>query len=118
MNDSETVDRSAVDHVISIGGEDLLEHLIRLFLTMTPERLKAAREAFSKDDLECVYRELHALRSGAGNLGAAKVSRTCSAIEMQAKAGEAAGIDEMLDVLEMQFEQAKATFEGILAETR
>jgi HPt (histidine-containing phosphotransfer) domain-containing protein len=63
-----------------------------------------------------VHRELHALRSGAGNLGASKLTRTSTAIELQAKAGESAGLDNMLDVLESQFNQASDELWRILEE--
>lgn len=112
MADQISIDPTAIEHIVSVGGEDLLRHLTGLFGTTAPERIAAARAAADAGDSSRVYLEAHALRSAAANLGATRFVAVAAAIEARAKSGNLDGIGVLLKGLTDKFEEALAALEA------
>jgi CheY-like chemotaxis protein len=55
--------------------------MIAIFLDDAPAHIDALREAVSKRDSAAIAREAHALKSGAGNVGAMRIYELCEKLE-------------------------------------
>ncbi len=76
----------------SLGGKDTaLAELIDLFLADLPWRTAAIAAAMERADAAAVALHAHALRSGAGNFGAARLDDICGRLE---QAGSCGALDE------------------------
>ncbi len=116
MSGTEHISRDAVDHVIKVGGEDLLVHLIDLFEQTVPQRIFLAKKATKKGDLPAVEQALHALRSGASNLGALALTELATTGEEQAREGVAEGLKEIISKISAKYDIAAAELEEIRKE--
>lgn len=74
--------------------------IVALFLSDTPPRLEAMREAASRGDTSVVRDGAHCLKGSAANLGACRMAWLCSEIET----GELSRLDQ----LEREFEHVAA----------
>lgn len=80
------------------GVSGALEILDR-FLEEAPGRLESALRALSSGDLKTVQFNLHRIRSDAGWLGAREVQELAGQGEEQIVAGQAEGLQELLERL-------------------
>ena len=85
MSETHSVlDRSVVSSLRELGGDDdpgLFFELVHMFLSDTPERMRALSEAFDKGDPTALERAAHALKSSSANLGALGLSALFRDIE-------------------------------------
>lgn len=80
------------------GGAGFLASLVDTFLTSTPERLAAMREAAASGDGVALARAAHALRGSALQLGATHLGELCAALEAPGlSGGEAPGLVEQAE---------------------
>jgi HPt (histidine-containing phosphotransfer) domain-containing protein len=82
------VDDAALERLRSFGGHKLLNGMIELFVRNAPTRAADAREALDCGDAGALRSALHALKSSAGQLGAATVYQACIAGEELASRGD------------------------------
>lgn len=93
---------------VQIPGEpNLLLELIDLFVTETPIKLDALRNAFSQKDYVQVRRISHNLKGGSGSLGANPMMKVCAEIEQRCKNNSLESLDSLLIQLEMEFMRAE-----------
>jgi HPt (histidine-containing phosphotransfer) domain-containing protein len=85
------LDNAALDRLRSFGGDKLLNGMIELFVKNAPTRAADAREALDCGDAAALRSALHALKSSAGQLGAATVYQACVSGEELASRGELGG---------------------------
>ena len=85
---SSLLDAAALNRLRSFGGEKLLSGMIELFVKNAPTRAADAREALDCGDAAALRAALHALKSSAGQLGAATVYEACVAGEELASRGD------------------------------
>ena len=71
-----------------VGGDRLIRDLIDLLFENAPRKLAAARQALAGGDADAVRRLAHALKSSAGNLGAADMQRAAADLECDADDGK------------------------------
>ncbi len=95
-------DPAALDRLRRFGGSHLLNTMISLFLSSTPERIDATRSAIAAGDAAAAELALHSLKSSAAQLGALRMQRLSQFGELRAQAGEVAELDEL--VIELQQE--------------
>jgi HPt (histidine-containing phosphotransfer) domain-containing protein len=86
----QVLDEAALDRLRGFGGEKLLRGMIELFVRNAPTKAAEAREALDCGDSAALRAALHALKSSAGQLGAATVHQACVAGEELASRGELA----------------------------
>src|SRR5207253_7239494 len=63
------------------GQNQLLPHLIRLYLQEVPAQLAALQEAVAQGDAGRVEELAHGLRGSSAQLGATRMSRLCAALQ-------------------------------------
>lgn len=79
----EAGDRNALERLERFGGLKLREELTRLFLQEAPARIASAHAAHAAGDIVQIRAMAHALKSSAGQMGAARVASLCEQIETQ-----------------------------------
>jgi len=89
MNSQSHLDNAMIQQLLDLGGKDLLGKMIGLFLEHAPLRMDKIEAAYVSQDLDEVYREAHALKSSAANLGANELRFLCQDIELLAHDGKA-----------------------------
>ncbi len=82
-----------------MGQKELLFEIITAFLSQADGQVGRLKEALSDGDVETVRKQAHALKGGAANLTAWKMSTAASDLEEIAKAGVLDGGEEILDAL-------------------
>jgi len=78
---AEPIDRPHLDRLAARFGADFLVQLIDLFVAQGRERMAAAEEAIVTGDTTAIVAAAHALKSSAGNLGAAALGQCAGEIE-------------------------------------
>ncbi|HKS05325.1 MAG TPA: Hpt domain-containing protein [Gemmatimonadaceae bacterium] len=81
------IDESAIARLRRFGGAKLISAMVTAFLKDAPMRLATARHHADAGDAAGVRRELHSLRSSAGQLGALAMQELCAAGEELAANG-------------------------------
>jgi HPt (histidine-containing phosphotransfer) domain-containing protein len=87
MQELPVLDRTALDRLLRLGGQPLLQQMIELYLTHAPERLDALEQGLQAGDPGQVERAAHTLKSSAGNLGARRLQHSAEAVEALAARG-------------------------------
>lgn len=82
------LDEGILAQLRRVGGEDLVQELMRLYLTHTPERMRRARRALARSDLESAAKALHSLRSSSATLGASELAAALAEVESAADRGD------------------------------
>jgi len=87
------VDSAALQRLLRVGGRDLLEKMVALFLHNTPQRLSLIRTGTEGRDWASVERAAHSMKSSAAYLGLRDLRARAEAAEDLARArGGAAGL--------------------------
>lgn len=94
-----------------LGGVELAQRMLALFLQYTPQRLAAAREGFESGDMEAVGRAVHSLKSTAGHLRATRIQELATIIEQLVIAEQHEAIAEPLDALEAAYARVAPVLE-------
>src|SRR5688572_1713456 len=110
---SSLLDAAALNRLPSFGGEKLLSGMIELFVKTAPTRAADAREALDCGDAAALRAALHALKSSAGQLGAATVYEACVAGEELASRGELSGCVAHLERIEADLPLACRRLEAV-----
>lgn len=107
--------RDRVEQLLGLGGPELLEEMIELFVSFVAEQLDKLDRA--ADDLEIARRLAHAIKSSAGNLGASALQQAAGELERAANDGVAdpAAAAPRLRGL---YTEAKAALNAALEESR
>ncbi len=100
------LDETALDRLRGFGGDKLLHGMIELFVMHAPTRAADAREALDCGDAAALRSALHALKSSAGQLGAASVHEACVAGEELASRGELSACVPFVERIESDLPRA------------
>lgn len=98
-----STDDAALDRLRRFGGGKLLNEMIGLFVSTTPERILAARSGVDTGNMHAVEMALHSLKSSSAQLGAMEMQRLCERGEQLARAGTLDGLDRIVADLEEEF---------------
>jgi HPt (histidine-containing phosphotransfer) domain-containing protein len=90
------------------GEPDVLAGMIADYLRDTPPRLAALHEALARADAEAVRREAHGIKGSSGYLGAVEMTRLCTELEGQARAGDLTQAPELVHAIAAAFERVRA----------
>lgn len=118
MTAESRIDPTVINELIDLGPEtglQLVKDLVELFNGEAPLRLGAMRDGVSSGDSSAIAQAAHAMRGGAGNLGALAVAQLCSDIEHAAKNGDLPSVGPMLDQLERELEFVQQALAARLA---
>lgn len=75
------IDPAILDRLEKLGGKQLKQELIQMYLDKRSEKLGGIRDGISKADFDTIERFAHTLISSAGNLGGLLVSRLSAKLE-------------------------------------
>lgn len=75
------LDKTALDKLRKLGGDEFVSELVETFLKDAPERVEAALSAGEKEDWEGVERATHSLASSAAMMGAGELHDIGRSIE-------------------------------------
>jgi HPt (histidine-containing phosphotransfer) domain-containing protein len=109
----ELVNSFSIDHVVSVGGQELLVDLISMFKEMSI-KIDEAIAANQADDMDTVYKSVHALRSGASNLGLELILERTALIETKVKSDHTDGMTELLESLKADYLKSIIELDKIL----
>ena len=103
---SSHINKEALDQVLRLGGIELLLRLTEMFHDTILERLAASDQALTDGEFNDLHRELHSIRSSAGNLGAEVLSDACLDVEKAIKdGGELEWADRLTGIRELHLDE-------------
>ena len=98
---------ASLDEAWEEGEPDLVVELIDLYLGDAPRWVEAMRTAAAGDDATVLKRAAHTLKGSSGSLGISRVAEVCVMLELNCS-GSAARVDELLQLMDREFETARA----------
>ncbi len=90
------LDRTILEELIDLGpveGIGLVRDLVGIFFSEAPNRMARLRSGLVEADSFKVAQAAHAMGGAAGGIGAVGLSKLCTGIERQARAGDLTGLD-------------------------
>jgi HPt (histidine-containing phosphotransfer) domain-containing protein len=114
---ADPVDRAHLERLATRFGSHFLLEIIDLFIAQGRDRIATAQQGIAAGDIAAIIAAAHALKSSAGNLGAAALGRCAGEIERRGWAG--APIDSlapMVAPLADEFAAACTVLEATRAE--
>ena len=110
------IDAALIQELLDFGAAEFLHSLLGTFLTELPERLRDLEEAVAAGDGPRVKQLAHALRGGAGSVGARRLSALAASLEFQAAAEPTGDLASVLAAV--RGELARVTAELIAIRSR
>ena len=113
------IDRNMIRSIQSISGDDsttLLNELIELFLSSTPQRIQEMELGLQLQDPVKLYRPAHSLKGSSGQMGAVRLQQICGSLEALGKAGTLNGVAALIEELKVEMERVSQDFRHIQME--
>ena len=110
--EGEPVDRSVLEGLRELGGEEFLAELTRSFSEDVPSQLEAMRKAVEGDDASSVEHIAHTLKGACANMGALRMATTCAELEDAGRSGGLARAPALTGQLEAQFGRVRPALEA------
>lgn len=101
------IDTRALDKLRQLGGDNLVDRMVGLFLENGPARLQSAREALAEGRAGDAERFFHSLGSSAANLGAYGLEGLSRRLERMAGEGRLQAVEPLLPELEECLQEAR-----------
>lgn len=111
MPADEPLDSSTVQKLRRLGGDEFARQMIDIFLDFVPNKLAEARKAKEEANLKGLEKAVHAVKSSAGNLGAARFRDLASRIESLARETSSEAAWALLPELLDEFQRVKSALE-------
>lgn len=80
---SSAIDRSLVDELRQVSGDDLVAEVVGLFEAECVKRMAVMREAVAGGEVQPIRANVHAIKSSAASLGAMRLSALCAEAEFE-----------------------------------
>ena len=93
-----------LDSLRSMGGQDLLNELMGIYLEDTPEMVDAIRKAVEGADALALQQSAHGLKGCSANLGLNLLAKCCFELEEAGQQGSTSGTAESLDRLCVRYD--------------
>lgn len=103
-NEENPLDPVALKRLLDLGGPDLVQKMVAIFLKNGPERMRTARAGFTAKDLKVVEQAVHSLKSSAGNVGAMALMELAQEAEDLAESGRGDHLEGLLDRLDAELD--------------
>ncbi|MEI8181855.1 MAG: Hpt domain-containing protein [Desulfomonile sp.] len=97
------------------GDQDLLKHLIEIFLKDYPGSLQGIREAVDAADYDALHKSAHRLKGALGNFSAHAAFQYAEKLEIIGMSGDKTGAQEGLVELETELVRVREALELIAA---
>jgi two-component system, sensor histidine kinase and response regulator len=108
---SQVIDPKALFRLKKLGGDELVQRMIDLFLPHVQSKVEAARAAMASGQLEELERAAHSIRSSSGNLGAEELGRISGDIEKLASERRGDEVAPLVPTLEEAFARVRSRLE-------
>ena len=117
MTASDLLDLTTLQNLVDLddGGHELLAEMIGIFREDTPRRLQGILTAAAQGNAEELSRAGHALKGGAGALGAKALSLLSADLEALGRSGSADAGPDLPERLEATFQASLAALDAYVA---
>jgi HPt (histidine-containing phosphotransfer) domain-containing protein len=109
----EVLDADQVEDLRGVDDGRMLAKIVGMYLSKTPQRILLLRTHFAAGDFAAIAREAHTLKGASGSIGASRVADTCTKIEKAGKAQDAKPLDELMQILEVEFARARDALQAM-----
>ena len=116
---SDVIDRERIAELEEMGARakrNVIRDLVNVYLEDLPSMTEALRDALERGDTAATRTAAHRLKGTSLNVGANALAEICRAMEMKARAGESAGLQELLPDLLKRAREAEQALKGLLIE--
>lgn len=110
------IDNESLDKIRDIGGDSLVEKMVRLFLEHAPKNYQLAMEAKQNGDLKKLSEYAHAIKSSSGNFGAHPLYNAAQNVEHLAREGKAEETMQAMTEFDDSFQKTVKAMSKILDE--
>jgi signal transduction histidine kinase/CheY-like chemotaxis protein/HPt (histidine-containing phosphotransfer) domain-containing protein len=97
------------------GAPSVLEKVVTLFCTHTPDVLESLRAAAAQGDAPALRDSAHSLKSSSANVGAMKLSELCRELEVQARSNNLDDSKLYVTKIEAEYERTEVALRERLA---
>jgi len=120
MAPSELLDLTTLQNLVDLddGGHGLVAEMIDIFRDDTPRRLHDILAAVEKGDAEELSRAAHALKGGAGALGAKALRLLAADLESLGRSGSVEVGPDLAGRLEVLFQDSLAALNAFVADLK
>jgi len=97
--DLEILDMRVIESLKELGGDDdpgLVLELVGMFLADAPVRMQEIETSLASGDIATLERAAHTLKSSSANIGAARLSASCKAMEESARRKSLDGLPSLV----------------------
>lgn len=108
------IDNATLEMLVDILEEGFAT-LVETFVTDSQFRFAEIRAGLAENDADAVRRAAHSLKGSSGNVGAQQLAELSQRIELAARDGKLAGLDQILAQLESEFLVVKTILSERLA---
>lgn len=118
MNALDLLDQTTLQNLVELddGGHGLLSEMIEIFREDTPRRIRDILAAAAGGRAEELSRAAHALKGGAGALGAEALRRMAAELEALGRSGSANAGADLPERLTAMFQLSLSALEGFVAD--
>lgn len=96
------------------GHPDVLQEVLRLFLSDAPARLTSITAAIDRKDAAALERAAHTLKGAAGSIGATALQRACKEMEELGRRRAVDAADAELATLRREYDRVAAEIDQLL----
>ena len=110
----EGIDATILDDIMAVSpsaGVALVRELIDLFFGEVPARVEHMRSGIATGDASPVMRAAHAMKGGASNLGALRLSALCAEMERLGREGGLGSAAPLIGEIEVEIERVRAALD-------
>jgi HPt (histidine-containing phosphotransfer) domain-containing protein len=120
MSPSDLLDLTTLQNLVELddGGHTLLEEMLEIFRDDTPRRIQDILTAATKGDAEELSRAAHALKGGAGALGAKALRYLAADLEALGRDGSADAGPDLDARLETCFQASQDALQAYLTDLK
>ncbi len=108
--DSSSIDLSVLSGLRDLqieGKPDIMEKIIRVYLSSTEPIIEKLKKSAAKEDMEELQSVAHSLKSSSANVGALKLSEICKDLEMACRNKTLEKKTDLVEAVESEFFQVK-----------
>jgi CheY-like chemotaxis protein/HPt (histidine-containing phosphotransfer) domain-containing protein len=105
VNGADVIDRQVLEQlrkVVTNGKPELLERVVKLYLTESPKLVQKMKQAAGAADTGAIASSAHSLKSSSANVGAMALSRYCADIEACARRAQTEEARRLLERIEAE----------------
>jgi HPt (histidine-containing phosphotransfer) domain-containing protein len=116
MSPSDPLDLTTLQNLVDLddGSFGLVAEMTAIFRDDTPRRLRDILQALEARDAEALSRSAHALKGGAGAIGARALRSLAADLEVLGRSGSVEAPDGTAETLEATFRAALEALDGYI----